>query len=52
MTEDSADNVWHADMLAQYPMDSNAMVHDLDAERLDLLLIYVAETTHSETLSQ
>ena len=42
---------WKADMLAQYPMDSNAMVCDLDAERTGLLLAYVAETTLSDELS-
>ena len=50
MKEDGTDNLWHPDMLLQYPMDSNAMVSDLDAERFDLLLTYVAETTHSDKL--
>jgi len=39
-------------MLARYPMDSNAMVHDLDTERLELLLACVEETTHSAELAR
>lgn len=46
-----ADSLWQPDMLLQYPMDPNAKVHDLDAERLDLLWVYVAEATHSAELS-
>jgi hypothetical protein len=42
--------VWHPDMLERYPMDSNAMVSDLDAERRELLLTYVEETTLSGEL--
>jgi len=38
-------------MLQRYPMDSNAMVSGLDAERLDLLLTYVEETTLSDRLA-
>ena len=41
------DNVWQPDMLERYPMDSNAMVADLDEERRELLLTYVEETTWS-----
>ncbi len=41
---------WQPDMLERYPMDSNAMVSDLDAERRELLLTYVEETTLSEEL--
>jgi len=51
MTKDEQPAVWQADMLSQYPMDSNAMVSDLDAERLGLLLTYVEETTLSEELA-
>lgn len=51
MNQDDTDNIWHPDMLLHYPMDSNAMVHELDSERLDLLFTYVAETTHSDRLS-
>ena len=50
MTEET-ENIWRPEMLSRYPMDSNAMVADLDRERLDLLLAYVAETTLSEELS-
>ena len=38
-------------MLDRYPMNPNVMVRDLDEERLDLLLTYVAETGRSESLS-
>jgi hypothetical protein len=38
--------LWHGDMLSEYPMDSNAMVRDLDAKRLRLLLLYVEQATH------
>ena len=41
---------WHPAMLDRYPMDSNAMVHDLDAERLELLLTYVRGVTHDDTM--
>ncbi len=47
---DEHEPLWQPDMLDRYPMDSNAMVADLDADRLSLLLRYVAETTHSEEL--
>jgi hypothetical protein len=40
------DKSWHPDMLLQYPMDPNAMVHDLDRARLDMILTYVREVTH------
>ncbi len=49
--EQDPDKVWDPAMLSRYPMDSNAMVHGLDAERLNLLLKYVEEVTLSETLS-
>ena len=48
---DDANARWHPDMLERYPMDSNAMVHGLDGERLDLLLAYVEETTMSDRLA-
>ena len=48
---DDAETLWNADMLEQYPMDSNAMVHGLDAQRLDLLLTYVEEATMSDRLA-
>lgn len=48
MTRDQASTSWRAEMLSQYPMDSNAMVHDLDTGRLGQLLGYVGETTHSD----
>jgi hypothetical protein len=51
MTQDGYKRVWQSDMVVKYPMDSNAMVHDLDTDRLDLLLTYFEETTHSERLS-
>ena len=51
MKPDEKDRIWRADMVTGYPMDSNAMVHDLDPPRLQLLLTYVAETTLSEQLS-
>lgn len=51
MARDEYDGVWRPDMLERYPMDSTAMVADLDAERLQLLLTYVSETTRSEELS-
>jgi len=51
MTQDT-DKLWRPDMLARYPMDSNAMVHDLDADRLALLLTYVEEATLSGELSR
>ena len=38
-------------MLDRFPMNPNVMVRDLDEERLDLLLTYVAETGRSESLS-
>ena len=52
MKQDDTETIWQPDMLLHYPMDSNAMVHDLDTERLDLLFTYVAETTHSERLAR
>ena len=38
-------------MLDEYPMDSNAMVADLDPRRLELLGTYVEETTLSDELA-
>ena len=51
MPTDEAEPIWQPDMLERFPMDSNAMVHDLDPERLALLLTYVEETTLSAELS-
>ena len=51
MQQDEAEPIWQPEMFGRYPMDSNAMVSGLDAERLDLLLTYVTETTFSEQLS-
>jgi len=51
MKQDERDKLWHPDMLLQYPMDSNAMVHGLDTERFDLLLTYVEEATYSARLA-
>ena len=51
MDQDEHEPIWQPDMVVRYPMDSNAMVHDLDPERLALLLTYVEETTLSEQLS-
>lgn len=51
MAKEKYDGVWQPDMLDRFPMDPNVMVGDLDRERLDLLLTYVAETGRSETLS-
>jgi hypothetical protein len=48
--KDIEEGVWRADMLERYPMDSNAMVSDLDGERRDLLLTYVEERTLSEEI--
>ena len=50
MSEES-EGLWHPDMLERYPMDSNAMVQGLDAERFDLLLAYVEERTLSDRLA-
>ncbi len=47
MTDNQTD-LWHGDMLSLYPMDSNAMVHDLDAGRFRRILDYIQLTTHSE----
>ncbi len=44
--------IWEPDMLERFPMDSNAMVHGLEAERTELLLHYVAERTLSEELAE
>lgn len=49
--QDEHEPIWRPEMLLGYPMDSNAMVHDLAAERLELLLRYVEETTISEELA-
>ena len=49
--QDKYEGIWQPDMVVKYPMDSNAMVNALDADRLNLLLTYVAETTHSKQLS-
>jgi len=49
--QDKYEGIWQPDMVVKYPMDSNAMVNALDTDRLNLLLTYVAETTHSEQLS-
>lgn len=46
------EKIWQPDMLERYPMDSNAMVHDLDPDRRSLILTYVSETTVSERLSE
>ena len=46
------ETIWQAEMLERYPMDSNAMVADLDAERLGLLLTYVEEATFSPELAR
>lgn len=51
MAQDEHEAIWQPDMLLQYPMDSNAMVHDLDAERIDLLLTYIEQATLSEQLA-
>ena len=51
MAEQQQEPIWQPDMLQRYPMDSNAMVSELDAERLDLLLTYVEETTLSDRLA-
>jgi hypothetical protein len=51
MNKDERIPIWQPDMLARYPMDSNAMVSALDADRLALLLTYVAETTLSDELA-
>jgi len=51
MEREPAEKPWHPDMLEQYPMDSNAMVHGLDPERLDRLLMYVEEMTLSDRLA-
>ena len=51
MRQDGSENVWQPDMLLKYPMDSNSMVHGLDSERFDLLLMYVEEITHSDELA-
>jgi len=48
---DEQTTIWQSDMLCRYPMDSNAMVADLDDERRELLFAYVAETGHSEELA-
>jgi len=48
---DKCEGIWQPDMVVKYPMDSNAMVNDLNTELLNLLLTYVAETTHSEQFS-
>ncbi|MFC1586879.1 class I SAM-dependent methyltransferase [Planctomycetota bacterium] len=45
------DKLWHPDFLGEYPMDSNAMVHDLSADQFNLLLTYVEEVTFSPKLS-
>lgn len=50
MSQDD-EGIWQPDMLERYPMGSNAMVHGLDAERLDLLLAYVGERTLSGRLA-
>ena len=47
-----AESLWQPDMLERYPMDSNAMVHDLDAQRLELLWAYVEEVAHSGQVAQ
>ncbi len=51
MNQDQHTLTWQPDMIANYPMDSNAMVHELDVDGLNVLLAYVAEVTHSERLS-
>ncbi len=51
MKQDEKNCIWQPDMLERYPMDSNAMVHDLDAERLEMLGIYLTETLVSPELA-
>ena len=51
MRPDETEKLWQPGMLERYPMDSNAMVRGLDAERFDLLLAYVEEATHSDRLA-
>ena len=51
MTQE-ADGIWRADMLDRYPMDSNAMVADLDAPRRELIMTYVAEATRTLELAE
>jgi hypothetical protein len=51
MAREQYDGVWQPHMLDRFPMNPNVMVSDLDRERLDLILAYVAETGHSEALS-
>jgi SAM-dependent methyltransferase len=51
MNPDEHEAIWQPDMIVKYPMDSNAMVSDLDPERLELLLTYVEETTLSDELA-
>ena len=45
------DPVRAANILDQFPLDSNAMVSGLDSERIDLLWRYVAHTAHSEAVA-
>ncbi len=47
---EEAGATWRPDMLERFPMDSNAMVSDLDAERRHLLLTCAEQTTLSEEL--
>ena len=51
MNQEQHEAVWQGDMIVGFPMDSNAMVSDLDPERLELLLTYVEETTLSDQLA-
>ena len=51
MAKEKYDGLWQPDMLDRFSMNPNVMVRDLDAERLELILTYVAETGRSESLS-
>jgi SAM-dependent methyltransferase len=50
--EQPKEPLWHPDLLDRDPMDSNAMVSELDPDRLRLLLAYVEETGHSCRLAE
>jgi SAM-dependent methyltransferase len=53
MTRDDppAAPIWNEELLDRFPMDSNSMVADLDAERRELLMAYVSETGRSSELA-
>ena len=38
--QDKYEGIWQPDMVLKYPMDSNAIVHDLDPDRLNLIEAY------------